>query len=165
LEKPKKSNKKRKKIIRIIIWTVAVIAVIVVGGIFLSRTLNANKSSETILTKTTALVQRGDVARTLGVSASLNSSETADYNADVSGEVLKINFDEGDFIEAGQVVMLLDTEVTEDTISVYEDQISSKMEQIDNLNDTIEDTYTSIDNKNDSILDLRDDISEIKLQM
>lgn len=165
MEKPKKSNKKRKKIIRIIIWTVAVIAVIVVGGIFLSRTLNANKSSETILTKTTALVQRGDVARTLGVSASLNSSETADYNADVSGEVLKINFDEGDFIEAGQVVMLLDTEVTEDTISVYEDQISSKMEQIDNLNDTIEDTYTSIDNKNDSILDLRDDISEIKLQM
>ena len=156
-----KSKKKRRKIIRIVIWTILITAIVLVGGYFLRKTLNANDAVGTTLTKSTATVQRGDVAKTLGVSATLNASETEDYMPDVSGEVLAVNFEDGDFVEAGQVVLVLDTEVTDATIQTYEDQISSKQEQIDNLNDNIEDTYSFIDDQNDSILDFKDDISDL----
>lgn len=162
MEKLNRPGKKRKKALRIIITTIIIVAVFLVGVFFLNRTLNANKTSGTTLTKTTAFVQRGDVVRTLGSSAALNSSETADQTADVSGEVLEVRFSEGSYVEAGQIVVILDTETTDGTIQTFKDQISSKLEQIENLYDAIEDTNSSIEDQNDNILDFRDDIYDLQ---
>ena len=143
-------------------WIVIIVAIILIGGYFLLQTLGNKTTSEAVLTKTTATVTRGDVSRTLGVSATLNSSETKDHTSELSGEVLKINFEEGEYVNAGQVVMVLDTEVTDEVIQAFEDQKESKQQQINNINDSIDDTYSSIDDQNENIISFKDDISDLQ---
>ncbi len=169
MENSVKPKKKRRKTIRTIITVVIILAIVLVGGYFLLKSLNVNKSPETSLTKTTAAVQRGDIARTLGVSATLNSSETEDHMAEVSGEIISIRYKDGDFVEEGQIVIVLDTIITDDAIQNFEDQITAKLEQIDSLNDAIEDAdssiqdqYDNISDRKEEIIDLNDEISDLE---
>ncbi|MCD6322672.1 MAG: biotin/lipoyl-binding protein [Clostridiales bacterium] len=152
----------KKRIVRTIVWIVIIAAIVLVGGYFLRQALGNKTTSEAVLTKTTATVKRGDVSRTLGVSATLNSSKTEDHVSELPGEILKINFEEGEYVEAGQVVMVLDTEVTDEAIQAFEDQKESKQQQIYNINDSIDDAYSSIDDQNENIIGFKDDISDLQ---
>lgn len=153
-----KSKPRRRKLVRTTITVVIVLALITAGVIFLPGLLNKNDNEAALLQKTVARVLRGDVSRTLGVSASLNSSEIEDQTAEVSGEVLEIRAEDGDFVSKGDIIMILDTETTDEALQALEDQIADKNDQIENLQDAVEDMYSSIEDRNEYISNAGEDI-------
>lgn len=163
-EKEKKpiSKKKRRKIVKIIISLVIITALVVCGIIFIPRFFNANNDSESTLQKRTATVFKGDVIKTIGSSAPLESSETLVYKPDISGEIVDILVEEGDLVKSGDTIMTIDTSNTDESIESLNSQIENKADQIADKEDMIDDKYKAIKDRQDDIEDKKDDISDLQ---
>jgi HlyD family secretion protein len=159
LNKKVKSGRKKGKIIKLVVIIVIVVVVIGVAIWIVPRYLGKNSGDEPELIRTKALVQRGDIARSIGVSSSIVPSETEDYFSSYASEVLEVAVSEGDFVLKDDIVIRLSTEVTDDMVDGIEDQIEVLREQIDNLIDTIDENYSEIETQNEMIDDRNSDIA------
>lgn len=164
-EKKVKSIKSKRKIIKLIVTLVVVSALVVCGILFIPSLLNKDADSESTLQKRTAIAIEGDVVKTIGSSAPLESSKSSIYKPGLSGEIVEISIEEGDFVLTGDTIMVLDTSNTDDTIESLESQVESKNDQIADKEDLIEEKLKSIEDKQEDIADKRDDITDIKIEI
>ena len=88
-----------------------------------------------------------DTATAISCGVACNTSGTFSYNevktvkAEVQGTVEALNFDEGDRIQKGDVIAVLESDNLEDSLFNSNMSLSDAKENLDNLYDTLED-YT-----------------------
>lgn len=157
-----KSKKKRGKTIKVIIWVFAIAVVATGAFLFVPKLLANDESSETTLQRRTSVVAQGDVIQTIGSSAPIESSITKNVKAGIQGEVLEIMVEESEIVDAGTIIMTLDTSSTDTAIEALEKQIDSKQDQIDDKNDSIETKYSQIEDKKDDITSKYEDINDYR---
>ncbi|MDX1359124.1 MAG: biotin/lipoyl-binding protein [Clostridia bacterium] len=161
IKKPK-SKKRKRKIIKLIISLSIAVALVVCGIIFIPRLLNGDEASGTTLQKRTATVIEGDVVKTIGSSAPLNTSESLIYKPESTGDVVELFVEDGDFVSEGDVLIILDTSNTDDSIKALESQIESKYDQIADKEDSVEAKYNAIEDRQDDISDKKEDIADLE---
>ncbi len=155
-------KKRKKKIIRLSISLAIVAALVVCGIIFIPRLLNTNDDAGTTLQKRTAVVVQGDIVKTIGASGPLESSDKKAYRPEKASEIVEIQVEDGDYVVAGDTIMVLDSSSTDSAIQASEDQIEGKQGQIEDKQDMIVDRYDAIDDRREDISDKKDEIDEIE---
>ncbi|MFB6349057.1 efflux RND transporter periplasmic adaptor subunit [Moraxella sp. ZJ142] len=81
-------------------WIVAAI-VVVAAGILIYKKLNPPATPPEYLTTT---VETGDIENTVMASGKIKAIETVDVGAQVSGEIVKLSVDIGDFVKKGDII-------------------------------------------------------------
>lgn len=162
MSKKNKPKRNRKKIIKLSVTLVIVAAVTVAGFIFLPDFLNKDDNTSSVLQKRTAVVTRGDIVKTIGASGPLESSNKLVYKPEKASEIVEIKVEDGDFVVAGDIIMVLDSSSTDSSIQASEDQIESRQSQIEDKQDSIADKYDAIDDRKEDISDKKDEIDEIE---
>jgi HlyD family secretion protein len=90
--------------------TFAVIAVIAVLGIGVTRQISTKKAAAETPTTETSVVQHGDLAITVDASGSLIPQTELELAFTSSGQLAELLVDEGELVEAGQPLLRLDTQ-------------------------------------------------------
>ncbi len=107
-------NIKWKKLIK---WVIIVIVLLIIGLVVFNR-MSARRfqkaSSENAIT--TARVETRDIQNVLTSSGTISPLNTYDVTTLVEGEVIEANFEEGDIVEAGQVLYKIDTDTLDNQI-------------------------------------------------
>lgn len=85
------------------------IAVILVGGMIIFTMGKGKKASTEASGQRTATVQRMDITSSLSSSGTLSPKDTYSITSLVSGEVISADFEEGDQVEKGQVLYVIDS--------------------------------------------------------
>ena len=141
---------KRKKLsagkLRLII-IITVIAILAIVFIFI-KVRNAGKkaAANTVDSKNISTVMRGTVVNELTSSGSLSPKDTYNITSLVSGEIIKADFEEGDQVEAGQVLYVLDsTDVTAD-IETAKKTLSTSERDLEDAKDDYEKALAKLNN-------------------
>ncbi|HJA92841.1 MAG TPA: efflux RND transporter periplasmic adaptor subunit [Candidatus Eisenbergiella merdipullorum] len=131
----KKLKKSRKKLI-------ALIAVILVAAAAVVSAVRAGGSGGRYLE---TMVQARDIISYLEFSGNIEASDVSTVYASVTAQVTEVPVEEGDWVEAGDVIAVLDSSDVEYNISLQEANL--KQAQLsDSYN--IKDSQTSLDNLN-----------------
>lgn len=96
--------KKRKWILRITL----VLGVLAVAGLF-TRQRMAAAAAVSVKEQKTASVQRGSMTSSLSSSGTISPKDTYSITSLASGEVISAEFEEGDMVEKGQVLYVIDS--------------------------------------------------------
>ncbi len=105
---------KKKKIIIILI--AAVLIVLIAFLIYKRKQSKFNNNDMSMLS--TAMVSRGDISNELTSSGTLSPKDTYTITSLVTGEILEANFEEGDQVEEGQILYVIDkSDITKDVDS------------------------------------------------
>lgn len=101
-----------------ILICVIIIAVIALIAFFLYKKSQARHNNADLNTVNTAEVMRGDISNELTSSGTLSPKDTYTITSLVTGEILEANFEEGDQVEKGQVLYVIDkSDITKDVDS------------------------------------------------
>lgn len=98
-------KKRRKK--RIVIAIVAV-AVVAIAGFVLWRIFGNSGNAAVETAVSTGVVMRGEVSNEMTSSGTLQPKDTYTITSLVSGEIISADFEEGDQVEEGQVLYVID---------------------------------------------------------
>ena len=104
-KKGRKGRRNRKKWILLILALLAVAGLVVFLRIRNSRTKNTDTG---VAAKNIGTVQRGSITSKLDSSGSLSPKDTYTITSLVSGEIISADFEEGDQVEKGQVLYVID---------------------------------------------------------
>ncbi|MDO4566054.1 MAG: HlyD family efflux transporter periplasmic adaptor subunit [Oscillospiraceae bacterium] len=121
-------RKKHKALFVIIICALALgVTAAVIFGIRASRmpTINADSIS---YTRTTTL-ERGSLAETVTATGSVQSANTSTVTSSLSYKVKEINVQVGDYVEAGDLIVTLDSTELEEQISKAEESLADTIER------------------------------------
>lgn len=123
-------KKKKRKRIRTIIILCVVAVVLTVGIIILLNVLGGDGESTSVLNYRVSSVSSGEISSTISGSSTLSALESTSVTAAAESTVTAVNFEPGDTVAAGEVVMTLTS-----------DDIDS---QLDDLNDELASTRSSL---------------------
>lgn len=128
--KKKKSRRakltKKQKIVRIV--CLLVVAAVAVFGVIRFRGRASHTSAEGSAQRTST-VQRRDITSSLSSSGTLSPKDTYSITSLVSGEVIQADFEEGDQVEKGQVLYVIDA-------SSMETELSSAQSSVERAQDS-----------------------------
>lgn len=117
--KTKMSKKKKKKIKKAVIAVVVLAAAGIGGYMFFQNKQKAAVSASAAAVQT-ATVMRMDISSELTASSSLSPKDTYEVTSLVEGEVLEALFEEGDVVEKGQVLYVIDATSMDSELSSAE---------------------------------------------
>ena len=137
--------KKHKKLIIILL------IVVIVGGVIISKVKSSSSATDVEQATLTTSVEKMDLQSSISVTGTLEAGDTASVTSTLSGvKVSTVNYEVGDYVEAGTVVVEFDGDDLEDTISDLDlDSEISTMETEHNLQDLL-----------DQIADIQEEIEE-----
>lgn len=125
-KKGKKLSRKQKGI-----WIGAGIAVIL-AGVVIVLTMGKNKQVSADATgQRTATVQRMNITSSLSSSGTLSPKDTYNITSLVSGEVISADFEEGDKVEKGQVLYVIDSSSMESELSSVQNSLERNQTSYD----------------------------------
>jgi len=132
-ESVKKAFQNRKKIKwskKKIIICAAAAAVVIGLAVFLIVRSNMSKQAAAMkeLARTTATVTRGDISNDMTSSGTLQPKNTYTITSLVSGKILEADFEEGDEVEEGQVLYVLDSTDVQNSLATAEKSLASAQE-------------------------------------
>lgn len=105
---------KKKKIIIILIAAVLIVLI----AFLIHKRKQSKLNNHDMNMVTTAMVARGDISNELTSSGTLSPKDTYTITSLVTGEILEANFEEGDQVEAGQTLYVIDkSDITKDVDS------------------------------------------------
>ena len=107
------------------------IAVILVGGMIIFTMGKGKKASAEASGQRTATVQRMDITSSLSSSGTLSPKDTYSITSLVSGEVISADFEEGDQVEKGQVLYVIDSSSMESELSSVQNSLERNQESYD----------------------------------
>ena len=107
------------------------IAVILVGGMIIFTMGKGRKASAETSGQRTATVQRMDITSSLSSSGTLSPKDTYSITSLVSGEVISADFEEGDQVEKGQVLYVIDSSSMESELSSVQNSLERNQESYD----------------------------------
>ena len=115
---------------RFILALMVAIAMLLTGLYF-----NKDAHSEAYLFDT---VQRGDVENHIGATGTLEPKNYVDVGAQLSGQVKKIHVEEGDQVQAGQLLVEIDATVFETRVANAEASLEGNRAQLEQLRAELE---------------------------
>jgi len=122
--KPRRKRKKGRWIV-----TVVVCLVIAAGAAYGVRYyLKSKKSSDVSVTYTAQTVKKRDISVTLTGSGTLEAAQSYSVTSLATGEILSADFEEGDAVNAGDVLYQIDTSDAES--SIQSAQLSLERQQL-----------------------------------
>ena len=135
---PKRGGKRKKKIKKIIIWTIVIIGVlaIVAGKLGL---FSSNRSVNSAETYTTFTVARRDIQNVLTGTGTLQPYDSYTVTALSSGEILEDYFEEGDEVAEDQILMKIDSSNLESSLDRAQNSYDNAKESLDDLYESRED--------------------------
>lgn len=107
------------------------IAVILVGGMIIFTMGKGKKASAEASGQRTATVQRMNITSSLSSSGTLSPKDTYSITSLVSGEVISADFEEGDQVEKGQVLYVIDSSSMESELSSVQNSLERNQESYD----------------------------------
>lgn len=136
--------RKKKKIRKIIIWSVVVIAVVIALLVWsgLSGKSGKNGQSEDF---TTFTVMRRDIENVLSGTGTLQPYDSYNVNALASGEILEDYFEEGDEVEEDALLMKIDSSSLETSLERAQKNYENAVEKLEDLLESKEDLKVTSD--------------------
>jgi len=130
----KKSTQKR-----IIIYSAIVL--IIVAVVLISNAVKSNneKMAQFDVSPSTAIATTEDIGIYVPASGTINSGNSETVFADTQGTVVEINYDLGDFVNAGDVIAVVESETLEDEIDSVKNSINSKRSSVDSYDNETQD--------------------------
>ena len=119
-----KQKKKKQKRMRNIIIICAVVVVLAVGTIILLNTLKKGGDSTSTTNYSVASISSGEVSTTISGSGTLAALESQSVTTTAESKVTSVNFEPGDTIKAGEVVMTMTSPEVESDLSDLKDELS-----------------------------------------
>ncbi len=107
------------------------IAVVLVGGVIIFTMGKGKKVNAEASGQRTATVQRMDITSSLSSSGTLSPKDTYSITSLVSGEVISADFEEGDQVEKGQVLYVIDSSSMESELSSVQNSLERNQESYD----------------------------------
>lgn len=165
-EQPTKIKRKRMSRKKKIVLAV-LIAVIIIAGFWFWMSYNRRRAMEAIRESAsqveTVQVTRQNLIDSISVTGTIASADARDVSASASNvEVLEVNYDVGDYVNAGDVIVVLDSSSLEDSLEQAQNSqaLSEYTENksietaTENYNEAVEDgtdTYnTAVENEADA---------------
>ena len=142
----KKTGKKGKKLLLLLLILLAVIL-----GLYAAVRMKAEKAASANTKEVkTAVVEKRDITSELSSSGTISPKNTYDITSLVEGEVISADFEEGDQVEAGQILYQIDTSSMESELTSVNNSLSRAQENyevaLDDYNTALSDysgTYKS----------------------
>ncbi len=127
---------KRKKGKKVLILAAAVLVLAIAAVLLWQRNRAAKTAAETTASVNTATVERMDITSELSSSGALEAKDSYDITALVEGDVVSADFEEGDQVEKGQVLYVIDKTSAESSLTSAQNSLSRSQES---YNDAVED--------------------------
>lgn len=123
---------------RIIIIVVVIVAIL--GSFLIWRQVNAQRSQEELLSELqTVAAERGSLISTIGATGIVRSNQSATLNWQTSGTVGQVLVAEGEAVEAGQVIAILEeTSLPQNVILAQADLVTAEQALEDLLNSELQ---------------------------
>ena len=143
----KKGGRKGKKLLLILI-----LLLVVILGVYAAVRMKAEKAaSANVKEVRTATVETRDITSELSSSGTISPKNTYDITSLVEGEVIAADFEEGDQVEAGQILYQIDTSSMESELTSVNNSLTRAQENyevaLDDYNTALSDysgnTYKS----------------------
>ena len=153
-KKPKKNRRKRRKTsvgkIAVRIIGIAAVAALAAVGVKQFKERGASAGGEVLSQKTTQ-VQRMSITSSLSSSGTLSPKDTYNITSLVSGDVISAEFEEGDQVEEGQILYVIDATTIQNEIHSAQNSVEraqssynlAREEYNGILNDYSNNTYKS----------------------
>ena len=140
--KLKMKNIKWKKVIK---WVVILVVLLVIALVVYNRVsakrLQKTSSENTV---TTAQVETRDIQNVLTSSGTISPLNTYDVTTLVEGEVIEANFEEGDTVEAGQVLYKIDTDTLDNQIDTAQTTLDRANKNLTKAEDSYQDAQEKL---------------------
>lgn len=110
---------------------VIVVVIIVAAGLFLKSVLKPDPASKVEPKQHT--VGRHDITKAVYGSGHLVCSVRADVRSELAGKVIELKVSEGDKVEAGSVLAVIDNENIENEVSIARGEVAEQQDLLDTL--------------------------------
>lgn len=135
--------KKRSVLRKIIVWII--VLVIIGGGIYFVLKNQADKKAEEEAANKTMYtpvrVEKGDMEFLVPGSGSIKTAREDVVLAELAGEIIKLNFTEGDTVAEGDVFYEASNDSLEDQLEAAMDNLGNQQDSLDTLKDTSDNYY------------------------
>ena len=121
--------KKKKKWIKLVI--ILLVIAIAAGAIFVWKSHKAKAAAAAATAENTATVEKRSISSQLSSSGTLEAKDTYSITSLVSGEVISADFEEGDQVEKGQVLYVIDSSSMESELSSVQNSLERNQESYD----------------------------------
>ncbi len=118
-------KKKKRKRTRTLIALGAVVVVVTVGLIVLLNVLGKDKDTTSVLNYRVTSVSSGEISSTISGSGTLSALDAESLTAAAESTITSVNFQPGDKISAGDVVMTLTSDELESQLESLQDDLSA----------------------------------------
>jgi HlyD family secretion protein len=108
-----------------------VVVIIVVAGLFLKSVLKPDQGPKVEPKQHT--VGRHDITKSVYGSGNLVCSARADVRSELAGKVIEIKANEGDKVEDGSVLAIIDNENIENEVSIARGKVAEQQDELDKL--------------------------------
>jgi len=141
-----------KKIKKIVVFAVVIVAVI--GAIVVKNNLSANKKNENAVvavSKTVVEVQSAKAAQKKSgdtYKATLEAAEQGIINSKISARVISLSVENGQYVNAGDTIVTLDTQDIENNIKSSESQLKVTEQQLNSAQVSLKKLKISLDDAN-----------------
>jgi RND family efflux transporter MFP subunit len=138
-----------KKIKKIVIF--AVLIIVVIGAIVVKNNLSANKKNENVtaaVKKTVVEVQSAKAAQKNSgdtYKATLEAAEQGIINSKISAKVISLSVENGQYVNAGDTIVTLDTQDIENNIKSSESQLNVTQQQLNSAEVSLKKLKTNLD--------------------
>lgn len=145
----------------LIIWVLIIIGVVVLFNIFRARIrTNIQSRLENRVTSTTEKVEIRDIETILSSSGTVSPLNTYEVTTLVEGEVIAADFEEGDYVEKGQVLYQIATDNLDNQIELSETAVSRAKKNydkaVDRYNDAKADYEEALEDYNEALVEQGD---------
>lgn len=137
------NKKKKKKIKKFVIAGVFLVAVCAGGYIFWQGKQRAAATATTAAVQT-ATVTRMNISSELSASSSLSPKDTYELTSLVEGEVLEAPFEEGDVVEKGQVLYVIDATSMDSELSSAETSLLRAQENLESAQEEYQEAISKV---------------------
>ena len=113
----------------------SVVMVLILAGLVIGFTTRGNGDGQ-ILQKMEA-VRRGDLVIKINSSGNLESLLSVEVKSNVEGEIEKLNVEDGDFVEKGQILLQINDEQIREEMKQAEANVSASKAQLEQASRTL----------------------------
>ncbi len=140
----KQGSKKKKKKVKNFVIAGAVLAAVGVGGYLFMQNKKKEVMSSVATAVQTATVTRMNISSELSASSSLSPKDTYELTALVEGEVLEAPFEEGDVVEKGQVLYVIDATSMDSEVSSAETSLVRAQENLQTVQEEYNEAVSKV---------------------
>ncbi len=145
-------------------WIVVlVIAAAAVSAFLINKSIKEKKAQETEATSKTSIVSRGDI--TFKITGSGTAEPYDEYNIvpTVNGTIDESYFEEGDYVQEGDVLYKFDSTVADNAIKTAENAIKTSQNSVTSAQNNVNKAETDLKNRADDVAKAQDNIAKLTI--